>query len=330
MNLSSFSDQFKNEKDAGLFSAWQWNCIKNGKVSSGYSGTYDFKSGIEISDETCFDLASLTKIVFTVPVIYELIYKKTLNSDDKISSFFNNLNSDITIIELLSHTSGLPAWLPIYEMVGQNLSLEERKKEVRKIISGSKTNDRSKCYSDLNYILLGFIIEKITGSTLDTVFEKFKTDNNLIFNITFSPANQTPLTAFSNLRNSYPTMTVEDENCWFLGGICGHAGLFANSASVVEYFHKLLNLDWFIKTAKLFDFAGFDRPEGNDSNYGKKADLSFIGHLGFTGTAVLIDPKKKTVAALLTNCTHPNPEKPQRKERIKKCRQIFFDEVFKT
>ncbi len=328
MNLLSFSDHFRNEKDAGLFSAWQWSFIKNSNFSCGSSGTYDFNSHDEISDRTCFDLASVTKIVFTVPVVYEFIYKKILNSDDKISGFFSNLNDDITIIELLSHTSGFPAWLPIYEMVEKNLSLEERKKEVIKIISASRTNDRSKCYSDLNYILLGFIIEKITGSTLDTVFGKFKTDNNLIFNITFSPDELTPLTAFSNLRNSFPAMTVEDENCWFLGGICGHAGLFANSASVVEYFHKLLNLDWFINTAKLFDFAGFDRPEGNDSNYGKKSENSFIGHLGFTGTAVLIDPEKKTVAALLTNCTHPNPEKPRRKERIKKCRQIFFDEVF--
>ena len=104
--------------------------------------------------------------MFTVPVVYELIYEKILNPYDKISGFFNNLSSDITIIELLSHTSGFPAWLPIYEMVEKNLSLEERKKEVIKIISASRTNDRSKCYSDLNYILLGFIIEKITGKRL--------------------------------------------------------------------------------------------------------------------------------------------------------------------
>ncbi|HPA55824.1 MAG TPA: serine hydrolase [bacterium] len=328
MNLFSFSNHFKNEKDAGLFSGWQWGLIKNSNFSCGSSGTYDFNSHDEISDNTCFDLASLTKVVFTVPVVYGLIYKKILNPYDKISGFFNNLSSDITIIELLSHTSGLPAWLPIYEMVEKNLSLEEKKKEVIKIISASRTNDRSKCYSDLNYILLGFIIEKITGKTIDAVFENFKKDNHLNFNISFSPDKRAPKTAFSNLRNSYPTMTVEDENCWFLGGICGHAGLFASSSSVVKYFDKLFDLQWFSNISKSLQYAGFDRPEGSDSNYGKKADNSFIGHLGFTGTAVLIDPEKKTVAALLTNCTHPNPEKPQRKERIKKCRQIFFDEVF--
>lgn len=328
MNLFSFSDHFKNEKDAGLFSGWQWGFIKNSNFSCGSSGTYDFNSDAEISDNICFDLASLTKIVFTVPVVYELIYKKTLNHNDKISSFFNGLNRDITIYELLSHTSGLPAWLPFYEMVEQKLSIEERKKEVETIIFESRTSDRSKCYSDLNYILLGFIIEKITGKTLDTVFENFKNGNHLNFNISFSPDTQTPKTAFSNLRNDYPSMTVEDENCWFLGGKCGHAGLFASSSSVVKYFDKLLNLQWFSNISKSLQYAGFDRPEGNDSNYGKKADNSLIGHLGFTGTAILIDPEKKTAAALLTNCTHPNPGKPLRKERIKKCRQIFFDEVF--
>lgn len=329
MNIELFKHHFESEMSGGLFSAWQYSLMNDISVKSGFGGRYDFENDAKIDELTCFDLASLTKVIFTVPVIYGFIHEKNLLPDEKISRYFNDMDCNVTVLNLLSHRSGFPAWLPFYEMVEKNLSLEERKKEVERIIFGSGTKERSKCYSDLNYILLGFIIEKISGKPLDAVFEDFKKANGLNFKISFSPDELTPLAAFSNLRNSFPAMSVEDENCWFLGGKCGHAGLFANSASVVGYFHKLLNLDWFSSAAESLDYAGFDRPEGNDSNYGKKADNSFIGHLGFTGTAVLIDPEKKTVAALLTNCTHPNPEKPLRKERIKKCRQIFFDEVFK-
>jgi len=328
MNIELFKHHFENEMSKGLFCAYQWSLIENGIISEGFSGNYDFENIEKITDKTCFDLASLAKVIFTAPVIYEMIYKRILSPDEKIAKYFNVSGCDITVLELLSHTSGLPAWFPFYEMVENERTVKERKNKVAEIIFRNINSDKSKCYSDLNYILLGFIIEKIAGKPLDAVFEDFKKANGLNFKISFSPDELTPLTAFSNLRNSFPAMSVEDENCWFLGGKCGHAGLFANSASVVQYFHKLLNLDWFLNICESLDYAGFDRPEGSDSNYGKKAGDSFIGHLGFTGTAVLINPGKKTVAALLTNCTHPNPEKPLRKERIKKCRQMFFDEVF--
>lgn len=328
MNTKNFEHHFKSEKSNGLFSAWQYSFLKCQDVKNGYDGSYDFENTDKIDALTLFDLASLTKVIFTVPVIYELIYKKIISPDDKISEFFNNAKVNVTISELLSHRSGFPAWLPFYEKVDSELSTENRKKEVKKIIFESKTSDKSNCYSDLNYILLGFIIEKISGISLDAVFEKFKKENGLNTGITFYPDKKTPLTAFSKMRNSFPSMTVEDDNCYFLGGECGHAGLFASSISVVQYFHILLNLKWFADTAKSLQFAGFDHPEGDESNYGKKAGNSSVGHLGFTGTAVLVDPEKKSIASLLTNCTHPDPSKHLRKERIKKCRQLFFDEIF--
>ncbi|MBP5201316.1 serine hydrolase, partial [bacterium] len=201
----------------------------------------------------------------------------------------------------------------------------ERKKEVEKIIFEHQTSDKTKCYSDLNYLLLGFILERIFHQPLDVIFKDFCRSNDLYSRLTYHPARRTPKTAFSKLRNDFPEKTVEDENCWFLGGITGHAGLFGSAAEVVEYFDGLIKTDWFMPTAERLGFAGFDRPEGNDSNYGKSADPDSFGHLGFTGTAFMIDPGKNAIAALLTNSTHPTPDKPERKERIKKARQKFFD-----
>ena len=313
---------------SGLYSACQSASLKNGVFSCSHSGTIDFDSNEKINDSTQFDLASLTKAIVTVPVFYELFSSKKLSGNEKISRFFGDFACDVTILELLSHTSGFPAWLPFYELVPAEKSLEERKKEVIKIIFDHGTSCRTKCYSDLNYLLLGFILEKIFTQPIDEIFESFKKSNDLIFDLTYSPKEKTPKTAFSKMRGDFPEKTVEDENSWFLGGKTAHAGLFGNASEVTGYFDKLLKTPWILPVARELGFAGFDRPEGDDSNYGKSAKKRCFGHLGFTGTAFLIDPETKTMAALLTNSTHPTPDKPERKERIKRVRQQFFDSVF--
>jgi len=312
---------------SNLYSAYQFAFLKNGGILCGSGGTIDFESSEKVNDSTLFDLASLTKAILTVPVFYSLFASKKLAPDDEISRFFGDSGRNITFYELLSHTSGFPAWLPFYKLVPAGKTLEERKREVKKIIFEHETSDKTKCYSDLNYLLLGFVLEKIFNQPLDLIFENFKDDNGLSSGITFSPKTATPKTAFSEMRNAFPERSVEDENSWFLGGKTGHAGLFGSAAEVVGYFDKLLKTQWFFPVAQKLGFAGFDRPEGEDSNYGKSANPKSFGHLGFTGTAFLIDPDKKTIAVLLTNSTHPDPGKPERKERIKKVRQRFFDEV---
>ena len=307
-----------------LYSAYQFAFLKNGILSFGSGGTFDFDSNERIDDSTQFDLASLTKAIVTVPVFYTLFDSKKLSPDENIARFFGNHGKDITLKELMNHTSGFPAWLPFYELVPNDKTLEERKKEVEKIIFRYETSDKKKCYSDLNYILLGFILEKIYKQPLDVIFENFKRSCGLNCGLTYIPKEKTPKTSFSKIRNSFPDKTVEDENSWFLGGKTGHAGLFGTASEVVGYFEVLLKAPWFISISQKLDFAGFDRPEGEDSNYGK-ANSSSRGHLGFTGTAFLIYPDKQTIAALLTNSTYPTPDKPERKEKIKQTRQQFFD-----
>ena len=310
-----------------LYSACQFAFLKDGAASSGSYGTFSFGSIEKINDSTQFDLASLTKAIVTVPLFYSLFASKEILPSDEISRFFGGSGKEITLYELLSHTSGFPAWLPFYKLVSAGKSLEERKKETEKIIFEHKTSEKTKCYSDLNYLLLGFILEKIFNQPLDLIFRDFNKINGLDSRLTFDPENETPETAFSEMRKVFPERSVEDENSWFLGGKTGHTGLFGSASEIVSYFDKLLKTPWFFPVAQELGFAGFDRPEGYDSNYGKSANPASFGHLGFTGTAFLIDPDRKIIAALLTNSTHPVPDKPERKERIKKTRQRFFDEV---
>ena len=107
-----------------LYSAYQYAFLKNGLFSCGCGGTFDFDSNERISDSTQFDLASLTKAIVTVPVFYSLFASKELSPDENIARFFGDRGKNITLKELLSHTSGFPAWLPFYELVKADKTLD--------------------------------------------------------------------------------------------------------------------------------------------------------------------------------------------------------------
>jgi serine-type D-Ala-D-Ala carboxypeptidase len=309
-----------------LFSAYQFSVKERGvETVSGFEGTISFKNRQQIDNTTLFDIASLTKVVLTVPVFYNLIYKKELHPECKVYRFFNKILDDVTILELIDHSSGYPAWIPFYNEIDRTLSVGDKKTEVVKIISKMKRAKGKKIYSDINYILLGLILEKIYEKPLDAIFFEFFVENSINSDICFNPESEIPQTSYSILRKNYPDKTVEDENSFFLGGKTGHTGLFASAGGTVNYFNQLLNKEWFFKVSENLGFAGFDKPVGSSSNYGFNPDPeNQIGHLGFTGTAILIDLKKEKIAALFTNATHPSAEKSERKERIKKVRQQFF------
>jgi len=323
----SIKDIFFKENELKLFSACQTAQNFDQEKKDTILGTYGATDNQKISEDTPFDLASLTKALFTAPAFYELFFTKQIDKNYSLSRFFPDFLSDITLIEMLNHTSGYPAWIPFYEKIDLNLNTDKRKKSVTQMILET-TPGKETVYSDLNYLLLGFILEKVYEKELDAILNEFLKRNNLP-KISFGTDENTPSTAFSNLRNRFPKGDVEDENCFFLGGKTGHAGLFANAKTVKNYMTKLIDLQWFQAIGNDLDFPGFDRPQRFDSIYGKNTTPDMIGHLGFTGTAFISDPSKNRTAVILTNSTHPNPEKPKRKERLKKCRQTYFESVIK-
>lgn len=314
------------EMELELFSACQTSSNFSNTKNDIVTGTYSFEDREKITKDTHFDIASLTKALFTAPAFYELIFSKEIDKDINICSFFPGYSGEMTLLELLSHTSGYPAWIPFYEKVDGKLSIEERKEAVQKIILETKTDEKTHLYSDFNYILLGFILEKIYQKDLGKVLEEFILRNDLP-KVTFGTTEKAPLTSFSSLRKTFPQGEVEDENCHFLGGKTGHAGLFASAETVKNFMTKLMNIEWFQAVGKELNFPGFDRPQGENSNYGKNATSKMIGHLGFTGTAFLSDPEENKTAVILTNSTYPTPEKTLRKERMRKVRQMYFDMV---
>ncbi|MBO4441505.1 beta-lactamase family protein [bacterium] len=312
----------------GEFTAAQYAVFRDNRLLTASFGTFDSESASGIDDSTQFDLASLTKALFTAPLFYRMISEKIISAEDDCGILLGRPEAGITVYELLAHKSGFVNWLPFYEICGRDLTPGEKKRAVIETVFTSKRHNKSYCYSDLNYILLGFIAERLLGSPFDKIFEKFKAEESLCGALTFRPERETPKTAFSELRKVNPTREVEDENCFYLGGATGHAGLFGSAQEVAGYLAGLIGKPWFTEVGEPLDFPGFDRPEGEDSIYGRHAEPEFLAHLGFTGTAFLLDRSRKTVAVLLTNSTYPTPDRPQRREKLRIIRQTFFESVF--
>ncbi len=183
-----------------------------------------------VCKDTFFDLASLTKPLVTSMVILHLLNKGLLKFEDKLNKFFKNINADketIKLYHLLSHSSGLPAHKPYFlELI--KIPFSERQKHLEKLIFSEKLcfyPGTKVLYSDLGYMLLGFIIEIITGETIDVFWERnilqpLKLKNEILFtNKTIS--NQSSYVETGKCLWSKKTLQglVNDDNCRALGGV---------------------------------------------------------------------------------------------------------------
>jgi CubicO group peptidase (beta-lactamase class C family) len=331
-NLEKIVDKFL-EDDA--FSAVSISIWKNGKkdlnLSKGVTKTKEKKKSKVVS-KTLFDLASLTKPIVVGSLFYWLENRKLLDGKWKISRFFPEIKQEFTLEDLLTHNTCLPPWFNLCGL-SEGKSLKMRKNRVVEHIAAISC-DKEPRYSDINYILLGFIIEKITGKTLDDAFKdfltkEFKSKNSFQFNPLKKGVKKSQIAATSR---SYQTKRirqgeVEDRNCDFLGGVAGNAGLFGTSEDIAEFYTQMLKKDWYRK--QIIAQRGYDKKEGEDSNYGSLADPKCSGHLGWTGTAFLICPKNDLVITILTNRTHSSKYEPANLDQIKLFRQAIFDAIFK-
>lgn len=280
-----------------------------------------------VDNSTFYDLASLTKPLVTALSLLALVEKGKLNLCDPVSNYFDvpgERGKPIQIIHLLEHTSGLPAHREYYK---EYVKLPEEEREtaiVRSISKEDLTFDPGsrELYSDLGYILLGKIIEKIVGEKLDqywkkTILDPLKLDKGLFFT-----GNQTlkgkvfGVTGRCQWSNEELYGLVNDDNCRLLGGVAGHAGLFGTADALVQlsvtllkmykgsYTHPAVSLELIreaLKRKKGRWVLGFDTPSRPTSSSGTYFSDKTIGHLGFTGTSFWLDCSEMRGVILLTN-----------------------------
>ncbi|RMH94386.1 MAG: class A beta-lactamase-related serine hydrolase, partial [Calditrichaeota bacterium] len=283
--------------------------------------------------DTPYDLASLTKVLATTPAMMKLVEGGALSLDQPLADFYplpvNDPKREITLADLLSHQSGLPAWLPLYEEVDPEKMDPGtiRAAIIQRILNTSlEYAPRSRAvYSDLGFILLGDIVEQVTGVSLDTFCRDHFYQPLGLTSLRFNPPEEmraaVPPTGTDALRQQPIQGVVNDTNGFVLGGVAGHAGLFGNARDVAAWGQLMIQRGIYEcqrmfrhRTVERFcsrynprkhaRALGWDTPTSGGST-GKYFSSRSIGHLGFTGTSLWVDLKREVVVVLLSNRVHP-------------------------
>ncbi|WP_444684909.1 serine hydrolase domain-containing protein [Alkalicoccus luteus] len=273
---------------------------------------------ITAETNTIYDLASLTK-TFTSTAAVQLIEAGELALDDEVADYIPEVEEAFTIRQLLTHTSGLPAWIPL-------AFLEDEQARWDAIYNTAPQEEPGEAYiySDLNMILLGQVIEEVSGETLDTYMEEAIFEPLGMEDTMFNPpaALQERIAATEPqpaLDRGLVWGSVHDENAYSLGGAVGHAGLFSTASDLAVFLQALLNggvydgeriLEADTVREMLTDQTGGDLEQGFGFNVNRDWFMgefapTAAGHTGFTGTSFVIDPETNMIAILLTNRVHP-------------------------
>lgn len=317
--------------------------------------TYD-QDAPDATAETIFDLASLTKVVSTATLLMRKIDDGALSLDDPVREWMPEWRgadrAAVTIRDLLAHASGLPAYLPFFR---DHTGRAEFEAAICRMPLEYSPGTQS-IYSDLGFMLLGFILEDLYASPsravgrLDptaTLASQFRALASLVTSepLTFNPSRawrpHTAPTEVEAWRGRLLVGEVHDENAWALGGAAGHAGLFGTAAAVGAFARAVLQTiagepvlaqpATFLEFIRRTRVPGSSRALGWDtmrptSSCGTRLSTSAIGHTGFTGTSLWIDWERDLYIVLLTNRVHPTREN----DRIRRIRPAFHDAVFEA
>ncbi len=295
-----------------------------------------------------FDLASLTKPLTTVPLLLTLFNKGILSEITQLKDIFSNCPSDkkeIQIRELMSHCAGFPAHKEYYKEIVTRKKIERKTFLLNLILQEKLISKPSEyfCYSDIGFMLLGLIIETVTGKTINELSQSFVYGPLGLENMLFFPCSlkkDTELFVSTEKclwSGKMLSGEVHDDNCRVVGGQTGHAGLFGTITGVISLCEQLLD-QWQGRSEHPFYTCeqlnhvlqrvgestwtmGFNMVSKEGSSSGRYFSDKSVGHLGFTGTSFWIDPVKDCVAVLLTNRVHPSRDNLN----IREFRPAFHD-----
>jgi CubicO group peptidase (beta-lactamase class C family) len=302
--------------------------------------TYDSDSPAA-APATVFDLASLTKVVATTTLAIRAVDEGRLVLDARVADWLREWRGDdrdaVTIRDLLAHSSGLTAYLPFFR---DHTGRQEFERAICTMPLEYAPRSQS-LYSDLGFILLGFILEDAGGETLAAQFRQLAasfTSGPLTFTPPRTWRPHTAPTEVDGWRGRLLAGEVHDENAWALGGAAGHAGLFGTASAVGAFARAMLltlrgggvladmaTAREFIRRTKI---PGSSRALGWDtmlptSSCGTLMTPTAIGHTGFTGTSLWIDWERDLYVVLLTNRVHPTRDN----RRMHLLRPAFHDAV---
>ncbi|WP_394213922.1 serine hydrolase domain-containing protein [Brachybacterium vulturis] len=286
---------------------------------------------IPASSETIYDLASISKI-FTATAVMQHLEQGLLGLEDRVADhlprFAENGKSEVTVQQLLTHVSGLPAWIDLYS------ARPDVPSRIEAVLTAPlRTSPGSMyTYSDLGLITLGLIVEKLSGTGLDDyVREHITAPLGMTETMYNPPAELRDRIAATEHLDHHGYLVhghVHDENAYSLGGVAGHAGVFSTARDLAVLAQMFLGGGRYgearilqagtvqgmftDRIAEVTGVGGARRglgPELAAWYYHAGLTSPYSGvHTGFTGTSLVIDPLTDTIVILLTNSVHPTRE----------------------
>lgn len=276
-----------------------------------------------LENNTIYDVASLTKVLATTTLVMYFIEQGVLALDMTVQSVLPWFrHGEIRLEHLLTHTSGLPADLSDAKSLASSDDVFRRVKEIGLVASVSSQT----IYSDIGFILLGWVLEKVSEMPLNQLAERF----------VFGPLGMHDTSYRPNLEHTAPTEyrqdtvyqgllhgKVHDEKAFAMGGIAGHAGLFSTAADIARFMQAMLTANFVLHSetiAKLFSpctvadgpmrrpvprALGWDRATPGGTAGDAVAYEKTLVHTGFTGCNLFIDQLHGVGFVLLSNAVHP-------------------------
>lgn len=297
------------------------------KYSDGSGTELPADQQIPMRTDTIFDLASVSKL-FTSIVVMQQVEKGKLSLDTPIATyvpeFGQNGKEAVTVRQALTHTTGLPAWLPLWSAQPDPAS----RMQMALTAKPTSVPGTTYLYSDLNLISLGEAASRVSGKSLDKLVADGITKPLQMRDTGYNPdEKKKPRIAATEFQTAPPRGmvwgSVHDENAWSLGGVAGHAGVFSTADDLAVLAQTFLNggsyrgariLKENSVTAMITNFnqafPGNDHGLGFELNQrwymGGLSGPRTAGHTGYTGTSLVIDFDSRSFAILLTNRVHPS------------------------
>ena len=309
--------------------------IQDNKVSYARAyGTLTYEDDTPVTLDTLFDLASLTKPLVTTLSVLKLYEEGRLSLGDPLAYYFPNAAPEICLRHLLCHESGLPADIPAWLKEADFVSLTQEAKAQRiwnyilDEAQRAKPVEKS-LYSDLGFILLGKVVEQVSGQTLDAYFNTNFAQPLGMTRTLFCPLKQgfslsqiAPTEIDHYWRHRLIHGTVHDEKAEILGGVAGHAGLFSTANDLTKIM-QMITQGGTLDGRRYLNSATvelFSRAMSQDKRFALSWSKELpaegfspaaFGHTGFTGTAIYVDPERKLCVIFLSNRVYPTRDNIQ-------------------
>ena len=375
-----------NGIEIGAYPGCQILAMKDGKIIYDKCfGHFTYDGEHEVQSDDVYDIASLTKVFATTFAIMKLYDDGKISLETKLSDYFpylkNTNKKDIRLIEVMTHQAGLTGWIPIYKTMLKNdqpdpdifrKSIDEDHTvrvakdmyiskdfnfAICETVKDSDTIKKKYKYSDLGFYLLPKIVEMVTNMPFEQYLEESFYKPLNLNHIYYKPLKHIDIDKIAPTENdTYFRMQllqgdVHDQAAALMGGVSGHAGLFANARDLAVMMQLLLNEGYannrqFLSsyTIKKFTSApfvdnmnrrgiGFDKPEVDPSvtyyTPAKQSSMRSFGHTGFTGTFAWADPENRLVVIFLSNRVYPdaNNNKLSQNDIRTKIHEAFYNAV---